>query len=205
MSTPRIYVACLASYNAGRLHGRWIDAADADTMREEIAEILRASPFPNVTICCPDCAGNAYIGGDPADPIACPSCNGSGEVPSAEEYAVHDYDGLPSSFGEYPDLDTIAAYVEAVEEHGEAFAVWWANESRDDVDVSAFQDAYQGTFNTLADWAESFLEDTGGLAEVPEHLARYFDFEAYANDARRGGDIWSDRGESGDLHVFWNH
>lgn len=26
MSTPRIYVACLASYNNGVLHGRWIDA-----------------------------------------------------------------------------------------------------------------------------------------------------------------------------------
>ena len=26
MSTPRIYVACLAAYNNGRLHGRWIDA-----------------------------------------------------------------------------------------------------------------------------------------------------------------------------------
>ena len=24
--SPRIYVACLAAYNAGRLHGRWIDA-----------------------------------------------------------------------------------------------------------------------------------------------------------------------------------
>lgn len=23
--TPKIYVACLASYNAGFLHGRWVD------------------------------------------------------------------------------------------------------------------------------------------------------------------------------------
>ena len=30
-TTPKIYVACLASYNAGILHGRWIDAdQDAD-------------------------------------------------------------------------------------------------------------------------------------------------------------------------------
>ena len=26
LDTPRIYVACLAAYNNGRLHGRWIDA-----------------------------------------------------------------------------------------------------------------------------------------------------------------------------------
>ena len=43
---PRIYAACLASYNAGRLYGRWIDAADADTMREEIADMLAKSPTP---------------------------------------------------------------------------------------------------------------------------------------------------------------
>lgn len=41
----RIYVACLASYNAGRLHGRWIDAAqDADDIRAEIAAMLAESP-----------------------------------------------------------------------------------------------------------------------------------------------------------------
>jgi Antirestriction protein (ArdA) len=26
MTAPRIYVACLAAYNNGRLHGEWIDA-----------------------------------------------------------------------------------------------------------------------------------------------------------------------------------
>ena len=40
--TPRIYVASLSDYNAGHLHGRWIDAdQDPDAIREEIA----AMPF----------------------------------------------------------------------------------------------------------------------------------------------------------------
>lgn len=40
--TPRIYVACLASYNNGRMHGEWIDAtADADEMQAEVDRILR--------------------------------------------------------------------------------------------------------------------------------------------------------------------
>jgi antirestriction protein len=44
---PRIYVACLASYNAGRLHGRWINAAqNADDIRKEIADMLNKSPEP---------------------------------------------------------------------------------------------------------------------------------------------------------------
>lgn len=44
--TPRIYVACLASYNAGKLHGRWIDATDADVIREEIQKMLAESDEP---------------------------------------------------------------------------------------------------------------------------------------------------------------
>ena len=43
---PRIYVACLASYNAGILHGEWIDATDADDIREAIQEMLKHSPSP---------------------------------------------------------------------------------------------------------------------------------------------------------------
>ena len=42
----RIYVACLAAYNNGWLHGRWIDAdQDADAIRGQIAAMLEASPI----------------------------------------------------------------------------------------------------------------------------------------------------------------
>lgn len=45
--TPRIYAACLASYNSGRLHGAWIDAnQDADDIRDQVAAMLAASPEP---------------------------------------------------------------------------------------------------------------------------------------------------------------
>lgn len=45
---PRIYVACLAAYNAGELHGAWIDAAqDVEGIREEIEAMLADSPEPN--------------------------------------------------------------------------------------------------------------------------------------------------------------
>lgn len=43
-SSIRIYVACLASYNAGILHGTWIDVSgDVDDMREQIDNMLAAS------------------------------------------------------------------------------------------------------------------------------------------------------------------
>jgi antirestriction protein len=48
MSTePRIYAACLAAYNNGRLHGEWIDAdQSADELHEAVARMLAASPQP---------------------------------------------------------------------------------------------------------------------------------------------------------------
>ena len=45
-SNPRIYVACLAAYNNGYLHGAWIDAdQDADDIRDEISAMLAHSPI----------------------------------------------------------------------------------------------------------------------------------------------------------------
>ena len=44
---PRIYVACLASYNNGCLFGRWIEVGeDEAALRSEVAAMLRASPEP---------------------------------------------------------------------------------------------------------------------------------------------------------------
>ena len=47
MSEARIYVASLSDYNAGRLHGRWINAdQDADEIFAEVKTMLAASPEP---------------------------------------------------------------------------------------------------------------------------------------------------------------
>ncbi|HCN93064.1 MAG TPA: antirestriction protein ArdA, partial [Hyphomonas sp.] len=44
---PRIYVACLAAYNNGRLHGRWIDATDPHEVWQHVRGMLAASPEPD--------------------------------------------------------------------------------------------------------------------------------------------------------------
>lgn len=45
---PRIYVACLAAYNNGILHGVWIDAdGGEDEVRAQIVRMLAASPEPD--------------------------------------------------------------------------------------------------------------------------------------------------------------
>lgn len=45
---PRIYVASLADYNNGRLHGTWLDAArEASAIRADIAAMLASSQEPD--------------------------------------------------------------------------------------------------------------------------------------------------------------
>ncbi|MBS7457712.1 antirestriction protein ArdA [Coralloluteibacterium stylophorae] len=211
---PRIYVACLASYNNGRLHGRWIDldGQDANDVRDEIAAMLRESPFPNVRIECPECNGRKsrlVASCVSPDREPCPVCNGTGKVPSAEEWAVHDYDDLPASWGEHPDLDKLLAYVEAVEDMDEsdreAFDAWIDNYSGSDPDdTEKFREEYQGCFNTLTDYAEHIVEELGLLVGVPDRIANYFDYESFGRDLRLGGDVWTHEGDHG-LHVFNNY
>ena len=72
-------------------------------------------------------------------------------------------------------------------------------------DIDEAREAFAGKFNSEADWAEQFLEETGGLEGVPEHLRNYIDFEAYGRDARTGGDMSFVRGADGDLWAFRNN
>lgn len=45
---PRIYVACLAAYNDGYLHGEWINAnQDVDALYKETKQMLAKSPIPH--------------------------------------------------------------------------------------------------------------------------------------------------------------
>jgi antirestriction protein len=188
MSELRFYAACLASYNAGILHGTWIDAStDTDEMQEAINEMLRASPCPNVTV---EHKGK--------------------QVPSAEEWAAHDYDGA-WNLGEYPGLDKIASYVEFIEAADEAgiphdvAAKVLDNFGADYLDdaKTAISDNFAGAFDSLEDWAEELENDLGELSNVPERLRGYIDFAAIGRDARLGGDIF-DIEHDGRLYVFWN-
>ncbi len=172
----RIYAACLASYNNGDLHGRWIDCEgkDADELGEEIAAMLRESKYPNVMVDCPDCAGED-----------CQRCKGAGSVASAEEFAIHDFEGFPrDSVGEYTNVNEIAALMEAIESHDDEEAFLAALSYADDLEQAAsmMEDGYRGQWPRFQDYAEQFAEDVGELSGMPEHLQRYIDWEAYARD-----------------------
>jgi antirestriction protein len=51
-NTPKIYVACLAAYNSGHLHGLWIDATqDPEDIQEDIEWMLSWSPVSDDQAC----------------------------------------------------------------------------------------------------------------------------------------------------------
>ena len=145
-----IYVASLHDYNSGILHGRWIDCTQgADHIHDRIAEILASSP-----------AAAEY-----------------GEV--AEEWAIHDFDFMGLSLGESEDIDALAELAEALEEHGEALAVYLDHVGTRD--ISGFEDAYCGIYDSEGAYAGE-LADELMPHDAPDFLTRYFDYEAFCRD-----------------------
>lgn len=98
------------------------------------------------------------------------------------------------------DIETIAAEhcLDAV-----ALAVFLEYEDVDPEDIAeAFSDAYAGTFDSLAHWAEDLADETGLLDSMPRHLRAYFDFEAYGRDCELDGSVWT-ADVPGGIAVFW--
>lgn len=206
----RMYAACLASYNAGTLHGEWFDLEDYGDKEELLAaiaeKVLRTSPYPNVTVECPECDGpvESTEGCDAGD-WKCPCCDGSGKVPSAEEWAAHDWDGEGlSGFGEHPDLDKVFEHVQMISEHGDAWLAYVDHVGEHYATEEGFEDARMGKCESPEDWAEEFLTGAGTLESIPEKLRPYFNFKAYARDAQMGGDV-AFVPFNGTVYVFSNH
>lgn len=170
MDDMRIYVACLASYNNGVLHGEWLDVtSDEDELWEGIKRVLRTSPYPNVEVEYPEGSGKM--------------------VPSAEEWAVHDYDGVPSDFGEYPSVEKLCQYAGLFEElesyeDEDAFRAYLDQVHGNDLDsaVEDFRERYQGHHASFQDFAEEYADDVGLLSDVPDNIRCYFDYERFARD-----------------------
>ena len=57
--------------------------------------------------------------------------------------------------------------------------------------VERFEEQWQGTWDSLGDWAENYAEDTDMLADLPAHLRFYFDLQSWAEDAKLDGSIWT--------------
>lgn len=61
-------------------------------------------------------------------------------------------------------------------------------------DLDSFGDSYMGKHSSEEAFAEQLVEDCGMLADIPEHVARYFDMEAFARDLFLGDYYMADGG-----------
>ncbi|MFC1609827.1 antirestriction protein ArdA [Myxococcota bacterium] len=166
---PRVYAACLASYAAGILHGRWISAdQEPEDIQAEIHQMLAESPEPG-----------------------------------AEEWAFHDNQSLPG-LGEFEAVETVAKMGRLVTEHGYDLVAGVMGHLGDVDEVElALSEHYQGEWKSLSDWACDWFEQTGELQSLPESLAPYFDYDAWARDAELNGDVLVvDAG--GSVHILWS-
>ena len=162
----RVYAACLASYNAGKLFGEWIDldGHDAETLQEAISAMLERSPEPGA------------------------------EEWAIHDY--DDDTGALKGLGEHPDLEDLCERAEAAGEiesdHGDnakLIVAWLADRGDDPSDwVSTAQDAFLGVHSDPEDYvAESF--EQGMIGAIPESLQGYIDWRAMARDWSLGGDV----------------
>ena len=186
VEVPRIYVASLSDYNAGVLHGVWINAADElDEIQSQVETMLADSP----------------------------TTKRYGDI--AEEYAIHDYEHFGSvRVDENEPLDRVHRLARGIEEHGDAFAAWWDYERRDDQDwgdiESQFQLDFLGEFDSLESFGEQLLGDMGfdldEIEAIPEGLRPYvtFDIEGWVRGMEPNAEIYHVRSNGG-VYVFANN
>lgn len=152
--TPKIYAACLASYNAGTLHGRWIDASlGEDHIEEEIAAMLAASPQEDAE----EWSILDYDG--PLGPLA-------------------------SWLGANPKIEEVAEIAEALEEHdGDAVKIFiqWFGSWCSSGFAEAYHGHWDG-YNPRREFGWQLAIDTvDGLGDRST-LSDYFDYEAFTRD-----------------------
>lgn len=169
----KAWIGCYGCYNDGRLVGKWLDADEAEDLEAAGLTVEAAHKL------------------DGKSHQICPRCG-------SDEFAVFDTDGGPSAVAdavgesilEFVRLAPIAELAETLS----GFEQWLSElgdvpEGDADEVEQAFYDAYLGEYSSAGEWAELYLEETGVLAEVPERLRYYVDFEAYARDARLSGEV----------------
>jgi antirestriction protein len=174
--TPRIYVASLADYNAGRLHGRWIDADQpAETIREQIAVMLAESKEPI------------------AEEWAIHDHENFGGLSLSEFEDIDRIAEVALLITEHgPVFASLLGYLGGTSSVGEARRY--------------MEEGYRGAFDSLADYAQELVEEcySDVLKGLPDFIQYHIDYEGIARDMDLNGDVFSFEC-GGKTHVFEAH
>jgi len=164
-SKPRTYIGCLSCYNNGRLTGRWIDAetASAEMESDDITYGGQASP-------------GTYGSGAPG--IFCNTCHG-------DEFDAFDYENIPSSCGTVRSFYDNATYLSEMDddlrERLEILSSWLGGGLTLEELATYDEDNYRGQWDSFKEYAEQYAEEVGDLRDLPDHLAWFIDWQAYAD------------------------
>lgn len=171
---PRIYVASLSDYNAGRLHGRWMDAArDVEELQADIQAMLEASPEPV------------------AEEFAIHDHEGFAQASIGEYESLEVVAAVARGIAEHG--EAFAAWASVVDNDVEALARF------EDGYLGTWDSAQDYAQNLLDDsGAEAALE------ALPDWLRPHvqIDVAGFARDLELGGHITIVKGEEGGVHVF---
>ncbi|MGB3696259.1 MAG: antirestriction protein ArdA [Gordonia sp. (in: high G+C Gram-positive bacteria)] len=173
---PRVFVSCLECYNAGRLIGDWYEASEAGDLTPTQVHHRPIHANTHEELWCLDFEN----------------------IPVRYEMSPMD----AAKWGElYDDLDDDAEWP--------ALCAWvrsgdYVAEGNTDLPcLSDFRDRYFGVWDTLRDYLIDYVDSTGMLADVPEEVARYFDYEAYERDLQ--GDFTTEPAGPGQVYIFQSY
>jgi len=162
--TPKVWIACLAAYNEGHLHGKWVDATDENELHEAAQEIIKTSPAHFAE----EIAIHDYDGfGNLSSKL--------GEYPSFAQVAA--IGALIDEHG-----DRFLAFLEACE----------VDLSEHDELEDKFNEAYQGEADSEKDYAYEYIESCGwagldGQQIQDSSLYNYLDMDAIATELFQHG------------------
>lgn len=94
----------------------------------------------------------------------------------------------------------IAEFEKMLEDFGDAWMAYVLCVGEHYATADGFSDSYMGEYDSPADWAADFLEETGALLNIPDNLRYYFDYDAFAKDCSYDGYSFESLG--GSVYVF---
>lgn len=147
-----------------------------------------------------DCSKDSVDNSSETFASCCPEIeDAQAEIASMLE--LEDFNRLDLSEKSLEELEKLA---ELIESHGDVFAKLIYHFGDIELARTAIEDEYAGVHVSLEDFAYELLEDTGQLADIPENLRPYFDFEKLGRDMEIGGDIFTIDDDDGMIHIFWS-
>lgn len=156
-TTPRVWPACQACYNNGRLVGQWVDCTDAEDVT--LTQLHKGTSGPQ--------AGCEEIW-----------CLDHENLPVSGEMGLTEAAGWGECFEEagVDQWPAVCAWVST--------GCYTTEGTGDIPSLSDFEDAYQGQWDSFREYAEQLAEDIGLTDGWPEEATRYFDWDAWTRDLR---------------------